>query len=252
MNNRRSYALFAFALIFFMALAAIPARAAMKILSVPGFPFFLSMETGYGDEVRELVLRTPGETRTLEAFTGLTYVGEDTLLSYTDRDWRNDLLWRIRFREPARGDATPMGKDLWIGALTGAGQLWVGFTDSGPSLWDRVLPRVKAPAGTAFLISPRLPIPTPDATCHPENDLAFIYTIRLTGEGPRFVIVPQVYEQLARLTDRFRRLEEDRVLRSFYDGLFEDFTAMSRGELPSVVALARFPWKNMGYDNTRP
>lgn len=252
MNSRRHSTLFLLTLMIFLALSAAPARAAIKILSVPGFPFFLTMDLGYGNEVRKLVLRTPNETRALEAFRGLIYVGENPLFSYTDRDWRSDLLWRVQFRMPARRGETPMGRDLWLGAITATGRLWVGSTETCPSLWDRELGQIETPDGTAFLVSPRLPVASPDSPWHPEKNLAFIYTIRLTCDGPRFVIVPPVYKRLAGVTDRVRKAETDPLLQTFYKGLFEDFTAMSQGHLPSVAALASFPWKNMGDGRMRP
>lgn len=252
MKSLRHRPLFVLALLTLLILPVTRAHAEIRIISVPGFPFFLVMDLDHRNQVRELVLRTPGKTKTLESFHGLTYVEETPLLTYTDRDWRRDLLWHVRFTEEARRGEATRGKDLWIAALTGVERIWIGSAETCPSLWDEALSYVKAPEGTAYLVSPRLPAISPDSPPCPDDELAFVYTIRLTLEGPRFVIVPTVYRQLLRITDRIRSAEKDPTLRTFYDEVFEDFKSMSEGHLPSVTALASFPWKTMDTGNMRP
>lgn len=252
MRSLRSHPLFALVLLAVLLLPVRTALAEIKILTVPGFPFFLVMDLRYGNEVRDLVFRTPDETKSLDSFKGLVYIDETPVLTYADRDWRKDLLWKIHFSEPVHRNQPRRGRDLWVASLSGRERIWIGSAETGPSIWDNALRQVEAPEGTTYLIPPSLPVTTSDLSSRPGNGLPMVYTIRLTREGPRFVIVPPVYRQLLDIAERARSGEKDPDLRASYDNVFEDFKAMSLGHLPSMRALTAFPWKSMGRDGMKP
>jgi len=77
--------------------SALPAGAQnIKILSVPGHPVSLVLETSEGI-ITSALLRSPAGIQKILPIEGYMYAGESVVEPYADEDFRKDLLWAITF-----------------------------------------------------------------------------------------------------------------------------------------------------------
>lgn len=230
------------ALTLCLSFTSSPAAAQhLKILSVPGHPLSLVLETSEG-VITSALLRSPAGIQKILPLEGFVYAGETFAEPYADGDIRKDLLWTITFTRP--GDRS-RGIYLWIGLTTRIPRAWVIISPLGQTYWDTIPMKVYAPRGTALFVSPNLPAYGDLPQFGGNRTLTFVYTIALTPEGPNFLPVPEVYRQLYTITATIRDAEQITERREAYSRLLEDYETLSRGGKPSTEVIQNFTWKRI-------
>lgn len=222
--------------------SALPAGAQnIKILSVPGHPVSLVLETSEGI-ITSALLRSPAGIQKILPIEGYMYAGESVVEPYADEDFRKDLLWAITFTRP--GDRS-RGLYLWIGVVTRTPRAWVVLSPLGQTYWDTVPVKVYAPRGVALFVSPNLPAYNNLPQFGGSRTLTFVYTIALSQEGPNFQVIPEVYRQLHRITSIIRDAEQIPERKEAYTLLLADYESLSRGGKPSTEVIQNFTWKRI-------
>jgi hypothetical protein len=230
------------ALALYVSCSSAPAAAEyLKILSVPGHPVNLILETNEG-VISTALLRSPAGIQKILPLEGYVYAGETRAEPYADGDLRKDLLWTITFTRP--GDRS-RGIYLWIGLTTRIPRAWVIISPLGQTYWDTIPMKVYAPRGTALFVSPNLPAYGDLPQFGGNRTLTFVYTIALTPEGPNFLPMPEVYRQLYIITATIRDAEQVAERREAYSRLLEDYEILSRGGKPSTEVIQNFTWKRI-------
>ena len=213
----------------------------LKILSVPGHPLSLVLETSDGVIVSAL-LRSPAGIQKILPIEGYIYTGENVVEPYADEDFQKDLLWSITFTRP--GDRS-RGLYLWIGAMTQTPRAWVVISPLGQTYWDTIPVKLYAPRGIALFVSPNLPAYRDLPQFGGNRTLTFVYTIALTPEGPNFQVIPEVYRQLHKISAIIRDAEQIPARKEAYSLLLADYETLSRGGKPSTEAIQNFTWKRI-------
>lgn len=233
---------------FFIAFCALspgsgnPALAQnIKILSVPGHPVSLVIETSEGI-ITSAFLRSPAGIQKILPIEGYVYTGESVVEPYADEDLCKDLLWTITFTRP--GDRS-RGLYLWIGSVTLTPRAWVVISPLGQTYWDTIPVKLYAPRGIALFVSPNLPAYMDLPQFGGSRTLTFVYTIALTQEGPNFQVIPEVYRQLHKITAIIRDAEQIPERKEAYSLLLSDYESLSRGGKPSTEVIQNFTWKRI-------
>ncbi|HPD97108.1 MAG TPA: hypothetical protein PLP89_02175 [Synergistales bacterium] len=213
----------------------------LKILSVPGHPVNLVLEVSEG-VITSALLRSPAGIQKILPIEGYVYSGENVVEPYADGDFRKDLLWSITLTRP--GDRS-RGIYLWIGVTTNTPRAWVIISPLGQTYWDSIPVKVYAPRGIGLFVSPNLPAYKDLPQFGGSRTLTFVYTIALTGEGPNFQVIPEVYRQLHKITAMVRDAEQIPERKEAYSLLLSDYESLSRGGKPSTEVIQNFTWKRI-------
>ena len=213
----------------------------LKVLSVPGHPVNLILETREG-VITSALLRSPAGIQRILPIEGYAYAGESFVEPYADGDFCKDLLWSITFIRP--GDHS-RGLYLWIGAMTQIPRAWVIISPLGQTYWDTIPVKLYAPRNIALFVSPNLPAYRDLPQFGGSRTLTFVYTIALTPEGPNFQVVPEVYRQLYKITALVRDAEQIPERKESYSLLLADYEALSKGGKPSTEVIQNFTWKRI-------
>lgn len=221
---------------------------AIKTLSAEGFPAALVFEQQDGI-TKSVWLRTPAGTREIEGLDGLSYVSEALYVTKNSQSGRDDLLWRTSFT-----NFEGKGVHLWVGASPAAEKIYIATSPYNYTKWDNIPAKLLVPKGTAVYISPAIPDYDGDnrESFQTKNSYSFVYTIRMTPEGPAFVPVPNVYRQLAELLRAGMRGEYSTSKRLAYTRMLEEFDKLADGNPPSAETLLNFqmnrienlPWRS--------
>ena len=221
---------------------ASPAAAELRVLRPKGaYPFFLVLREE-GDEVAQAFLRTPTGTYPLREVEGLRLAAMSQAQSREDQDGKDDLLWKLTFLPASEKE---QGVQIWFGHLTALPKLWVVEAPVGPTQWDTMTTTLRVPRGTAVYVSPQVPSYGKLPVYEGKSALTFVYSIRLTPQGPAFVPVREVYRQLAEHQDTLRRGEYEPLKRLAYQRQMEDYLGIAQGKTPSLDALRSFTWKKL-------
>lgn len=213
----------------------------LKVLTVPGHPVSLVLETSEG-VVTSALLRSPAGIQKILPIEGYVYAGESFVEPCADEDFRKDLLWEITFTKP--GDRS-RGLYLWIGAMTRIPRAWVVISPLGQTYWDTIPVKLYAPRGIALFVSPNLPAYGDLPQFGGSRTLTFVYTIALTSEGPNFQVIPEVYRQLYKITALVRDAELIPERKEAYSLLLMDYESLSKGGKPSTEVIQNFTWKRI-------
>ncbi len=231
-----------FAVFTFSPLFRSPAGAQdLKILSVPGHPVILLLETSEG-VITSALLRSPAGIQKVLPLEGYVFAGESVVEPYADHDLRKDLLWTITLTKP--GDRSK-GLCLWIGVTTLVPRAWIIISPLGQTYWDSIPVKLYAPRGIALFVSPNLPAYAELPQFGGSRTLTFVYTIALTPEGPNFQVIPEVYRQLHRITSIIMDAEKIPERREAYSRLLADYESLSKGGKPSTEVIQNFAWKRI-------
>jgi hypothetical protein len=225
----------------FSCITAVPVAAQIKILSVPGHPLSLVLDTK-GGIIDLALLRSPAGMQKILPLEGFMLKGQTVRTPYADGDLVKDLLWTLDFREPA---GNSRGIQLWVGALSGSKKAWVFLCPVARTYWDSMPFDLYAPEGFGLYFAPSVPRYGDLPKYGGSRILGFVYTISLTPEGPRFVPSPEVYRQLQRIADLVRKAEQIPYRKEAYKYMIEDFARLSRGSKPSTAAVRNFAWKRI-------
>lgn len=208
----------------------------IKTLNAEGFPAALVFEQR-GGEVKSAWLRTPAGTRKIEGLEGLSYVSENLFVTKNPQSNKDDLLWRTSYT-----NVDGRGVHLWVGLSPTAEKLHIATSPYNYTKWDNVPAKLVVPKGTAVYISPA--IPDYDSSgkekFQTKDSYSFVYTVRMTPEGPAFVPVPTVYRQLAELLRAGMRGEYSTSKRLAYTRMLEEFERLAEGTPPSTETLLNF------------
>ncbi len=208
--------------------------ANLRALRVGNFPIVLIMEQNQG-EVSSAWLRTPAGVRQIEQLDGLSYVSDSVFLSKVDQDDREDLLWRTSFT-----NFEGTGVHLWIGVTTWSPKAHIFITPYEYTRWDAVPAKLVVPKGTAVYVSPAVPTYDKTDSFRGRDSYSFIYTIRMTPEGPAFVPVPDVYRQLSILLRAGIQGEFTPSKRLAYVRMLNEFNSLAEGKPPKAETLLNF------------
>lgn len=206
----------------------------IKTLSAEGFPAALVFEQQDGI-IRSVWLRSPAGTREIEGLKGLSYVSDNFFVTKTAQGGRDDLLWRTSFTNFAG-----KGVHLWVGLLPAAGKVHIATSPYNYTKWDNIPAKLIVPKGTAVYISPAIPdygSGNGKETFLTKDCYSFVYTIRMTPEGPAFIPVPIVYRQLAELLRAGMQGEYSTSKRLAYTRMLDEFNKLADGNPPSAETL---------------
>lgn len=206
----------------------------IRMISVPDFPIVLALEQENGT-ISSAWIRTPAGTRELSEIEGLTYISDAKYLSNVDQDKKNDLMWRLSFID-FQGD----GVHLWLGITTWAPKLFISSSPYQYTRWDAVPAKLVVPKGTAVYVSPATPSYNKSEAFTGRNSYSFVYTVRMTADGPAFVPVPSVYKQLATLLRAGIQGEFSPMKRLTYVRMLNEFNGLAEGKPPQAETMINF------------
>ena len=206
----------------------------VRLLNAPNFPIVLALEQEKGT-VSSAWLRTPAGARELTEVEGLTYLSDAKYLSNVDQDIKDDLLWRLSFIN-FKGD----GVHLWLGMTTWLPKLFISTTPYQYTRWDAVPAKLVVPKGTAIYVSPATPSYNKAVAFDGRNSYSFVYTMRMTADGPAFVPVPAVYKQIALLLRAGIQGEFSPTKRLTYVRMLAEFNSLAEGRPPQAETMINF------------
>jgi len=239
----RLYLLPPFLLLLFMLIAVwlIPGAhinaegTSIRTMRAPNFPVALVLELKSGT-VASAWLTTPAGAKHIYQIEGMVYVADSTFASRVDQDGDDDLLWRISFT-----NFDGNGVHLWIGLTTWAPTAYVYTSPYQYTRWDVIPAKLVVPTSTAVYVSPATPDYTKAGQYSGRQSYSFVYTVRLTPEGPAFVPVPDVYRQLAVLLRAGIQGEFDPRKRLPHLRMLAEFNNLAEGKPPQTETLLNFP-----------
>lgn len=227
-------ALFAAFLFLVPGVEAQSGRTTIRTLRVQDFPLALVLEQNDG-EITSAWLRTPAGSQEIEQAEGLSFVSDNALLSRVDQDAKDDLLWRVSFT-----NFEGIGNHIWIGMTTWNPKVHVISTPYHYARWDAVPAKLVVPKGTAVYVAPATPTYQKASPLSGKDNYSFIYTMRMTPEGPAFVPVPSVYRQLAILLRAGIQGEFAQTKRLAYVRMLTEFNSLAEGRPPQAETLLNF------------
>jgi len=233
-----------------LCLAIFPSRGwgSTRVLTSPEHPFYLVLEEDSGI-VTQAFFRAPGNLQPVSEVIGLSFAGDASTVSMTDRDSRPDLLWKLTFLDPRNRSE---GTVLWVSALTRQPRAILGTSPIGETLWDAIRPRLSVPRGTLLYVSPILPAFFTVPQFQGKDVLSYVYCVTLGETGPVIGVLPDVYRQLLRVVQTVRENETDSGKKRAYEALEKDFRSVAEGGKPSTEAILNFDFKKIAEISWRP
>lgn len=205
----------------------------IKTMSVRRFPVTLVSEQQDG-AIKSAWLRTPAGTLEIDGLNGLSYVSEGIFTTKAAQGDKDDLLWRTSYT-----NLDGNGVHLWVGVSSSAAKIYIATSPYNYTKWDNIPAKLVVPKGTAIYISPAIPSyeSVSKELFTTKDSYSFVYTIRMTPEGPAFVPVPNVYRQLAELLRAGIRGEYSTSKRLAYARMLDEFDKLADGNPPSAETL---------------
>lgn len=219
--------------IYFLPSTKIPEKGVtLRTFRTKGFPITFILEQQEG-VVTSAWIRTPAGSREITEVQGMTFISDSTIISQVDKDKHDDLLWRLSFI-----NFEGIGLHLWLGLTTWNPTVTIASTPYQYTRWDSVPAQLLVPKGTALYISPGMPS-YEDVTeqFSGTDSYSFIYTIRMTPDGPAFVPLPSVYKQLSILLRTGIRGEISTIKRLAYVRMLTEFNNLGEGRPPSAETM---------------
>lgn len=224
-------------LVFLFLLAVIPGTAIpnpgakIKTFRVANYPLVLVLEQRDGS-ILSAWLRTPASTLNIEQLDGLFFISDGIFLANVDGDNKEDLLWRLSFT-----NFEGFGTHLWVGMTTQPSKIFIDTSPYQYTRWDAVPAKISVPLSTALYVSPATPTYHLSDTFSGRDSYSFVYTIKLTPEGPAFVPVPDVYRQLSMLLGSGMRGETKPLKHLTYVKMLTEFNRLAEGKTPQTATL---------------
>ncbi len=220
-----------------------PVWAFNRILSVPQQPFFISIEQHKYEagEIRKAFFRTSTELYRLYEMEGLIYRDSFYSLVHADSDNIKDLVWHIELEDPQKGN----GLTMWVTTLSTAKLGWVILTPEGETRWNNLPLDIEVPEDIILYVSPTTPEYRGISSYRGNDILSFVYTIAITPDGPALVSVPEIYQQLTKISRMVIVNEADPKLRLVYENICDDYQRMTEGRMPSKEAILNFTWEKI-------
>ena len=230
-------------LLFFCFLLLLPAvsSAEIRIISFDGYPVTLVL----GEEEKTITsafLKSPSGIHEISALRNLSYAGMVSTQSRIDEENQDGILWKLTFFNP---DTPGNGLHLWIAAVFQKPRLWVASTPIAATRWDKIPTKLVVSKGTALYVSPQTPTYNNIQSFEGPDVLSFVYTVRLTSDGPLFYPEPKVYQQLLATVEIAKNSEYEPLKRQAYTRLLSEFRKLSTGNRPSTEVIRNFNWKKI-------
>lgn len=205
----------------------------IRVMRVPGYPILLALELRDG-KVSSAWLRTPGGAKEIDYIEDMVLVSETKSYAAVDQDNQDDLLWRLSFIN-FEGE----GIHVWIGMTTWSPKVFVAFTPYKYTRWDTVPAKLVVPKGTALYVAPDVPAYDirQEQMMGGRDAYSFVYTMRMTPDGPAFVPVPDVYRQLAVLLRAGMKGEFSPSRRLSYLRMLNEFDTLAAGGPPQAATI---------------
>ncbi|MBO8153458.1 hypothetical protein [Thermovirga sp.] len=237
---RRGIQIFVISILGFMLLGS-PAIAQMKILSVPGCPFFVVVNFSRG-LVESAYFRSPAGIQKLLPIEGSLLISQKYSKFDMDKDLTKDILWVLTFGEPTNRQR---GLQMWIGYSSRQKTIWVDICPVASTLWDYLPIKLNLPEGVLPYVLPQLPKYDDLPPFGGPKTLTFVCTIKLTNNGPKFVPQPEVYKQLLKIAELVASSERYPKRKESYFYLINDYKNLSSGTPPTLDALKSIQWKRI-------
>lgn len=199
--------------------------AHMNMLRIESPAISLVYDADKDGNVTSAWLRTPKTSRRIGQLDGLAYIADSKFYADVDGDGKDDLLWRISFNN----ENERAGVHLWIGVLSGLAKIYVCSSPYEYTRWDAVPTKIRTPKSCAVYVSPGIP----GTDFHGKDCYSFIYTVKLTTEGPAYIPVPEVYKQLLPILRAAASTENEAELHKAYIGMLTEFRDLAEGKVPS-------------------
>lgn len=233
------------ALIFFIfplvLLCSTMSNAEIRMINFDGYPITLIL----GEEdtvITSAFLKSPSGIHEISALRNLSYAGMLSTQSKIEEDSEEGILWKLTFFDPENQGS---GLHLWVATLLQTPRLWVASTPIAATRWDKIPTKLVVAKGTALYVSPQTPIYTDIKSFEGADALSFVYTIRLTSDGPMFYPEPNVYKQLLATVEIIKNSEYEPMKRQAYTRLLNEFKNLSAGNRPSTAVIRNFNWKKI-------
>ena len=227
-------------IIFFMPTTKIlEGGANLRTLRVVDYPIVLVLEQNKGT-ILSAWLRTPAGAMEIEQVEGMSYIADSVFLSQVDQDSKDDVMWRTSYTN-FEGN----GIHLWIGMTTWLPKVYILDTPYQYTRWDAVPAKLVVPKGTAVYISPATPAYNKTDTYSGRDSYSFVYTLRMTPEGPSFVPVPDVYRQLSILLRAGIQGEFSPTKRLAYVRMLNEFNSLAEGNPPQAETLLNLQFEKI-------
>jgi hypothetical protein len=227
-------------IIFFMPTTKIlEGGANLRTLRVVDYPIVLVLEQNKGT-ILSAWLRTPAGAMEIEQVEGMSYIADSVFLSQVDQDSKDDVMWRTSYTN-FEGN----GIHLWIGMTTWLPKVYILDTPYQYTRWDAVPAKLVVPKGTAIYISPATPAYNKTDTYSGRDSYSFVYTLRMTPEGPSFVPVPDVYRQLSILLRAGIQGEFSPTKRLAYVRMLNEFNSLAEGNPPQAETLLNLQFEKI-------
>ncbi|MDO4953152.1 MAG: hypothetical protein Q4E34_04935 [Synergistaceae bacterium] len=182
-------------------------------------------------------LRTPKASRRIGQLDGLSYIADSKFFYDVDGDKTPDLLWRISFNN----ENEKAGIHLWVGVLSRLAKIYVCSSPYEYTRWDAVPTKIRTPKNCALYVSPSIPA----TTLSGKRCYSFIYTIKLTSEGPAFIPVPDVYKQLLPILRSVISTEKNNSFHRAYVRMFMEYKNLSEGKVPLATTFTNLTIDNI-------
>lgn len=226
-----------------LGLSVLPSCAFCKVLSIPGQPYFISVEQDKYDKGRiaKAYFRTTDGIYMLYELEGLKYVESEFSLADSDYDGLQDVVWTITMEDPDNGRRY----FIWIVTLSSIKRGWIFSTPTGETRWETLPVDIKTPMNVLVYYSPTTPRYRDIPQYYGKGVFTFVYTIAITPDGPALASVPEVYDSLSKISQLFIANEADSTLKFVYENIHNDYDRMKEGKTPSKEAILNFDWKRI-------
>lgn len=215
--------------------------AEIRVINFDAHPVTLVL----GEEERVITssfLKTPSGIHEISALSNLSYAGMSSTQSQLDEEKGEGTLWKLTFFNPENRGS---GLHLWIAVVSKKPRLWVASTPIAATRWDRIPTRLMVSKGTALYVCPQTPVYDDVQSFEGANILSFVYTVRLTSDGPLFYPDPKVYQQLLPTVEITKNSEYEPMRRQAYTRLLGEFQKLAAGKRPSTAVIRNFNWKKI-------
>lgn len=222
------------AAVYFMPALPFPQSAPnIRTMRVPGYPIVLTLEQHNG-KVSSAWLRTPGGVREIPNVADMVFVSETKSYARVDQDNQDDLLWRLSFI-----NFDGEGAHVWLGMTTWSPKVFISVTPYRYTRWDAVPAKLTVPVGTAIYVAPGIPLYDirSEKIMGGRDAYSFVYTMRMTPDGPAFVPVPTVYKQLSVLLKAGIKGEFSPSRRLSYLRMLKEFDTLAQGGPPQAETI---------------
>lgn len=212
-------------------------KTAIRTFDVARYPVITAIEQTASGKIVSAYVRTPAGARRITQAEGMRFLTQNVITCHSDQDDRPDLLWRMCFM-----GFDGNGINLWMSMLTWQPKVFIDSTPARYTKWHAIPAKLDLPLGTAVYIAPATPFYSAlDRQYSGTDSYSFVYTMRLTPEGLRFIPIPSAYNELAFLLHAGMQGEASPRKRLAYLKMLSEFKRLADGKAPTADTLVNLP-----------